>query len=319
MAQELSSIVKRQLKRSKREAYGDKPLDVHAQNVVRTQEYKDYLYRIVAGSWLYKMPNNLGWNKSYLKSSFINLGGFAVAKYKGAVVQFPFTVIERTIQHLPKIISSSDGEIKGRFEVGKDCEIVTLGYADISCTMYNYRGIIDLYAQRLANCDASIDINLLNCRTPFLFECNDGREAEDMRAIYTRIMNGEPAVYWRNTRGKNTLDNKVLPITILPVKENYITDKIIEAKRSIVSEFQSNVGLNNVEYEKKERLITGEVSANNDLIECSIAIWNESVKECCEKVRATFDIDFSISFKESEAHNDSTRPTGDIPNKEQSK
>lgn len=312
----LGAIDRRQLNRSMREAYGTKPTDVSAQNVVRTNAYRDFLYRSVVGSWNWRFDEYLAWNMSYMQANLILGGGFAVGKYKGALVHFPFTVQERTIQHLPKIISSADGEIQAdRLIVGEDCEIVTLGYADISDTMVSYAPILDIYAQKLANIDASMDINLMNCRTPFLFECADGKEAEDMKALYTRITNGEPAVYWRNNRIRNTLDSRELPITILPVRENYILDELITAKRSIVSEFQTLVGIDNVDYEKKERLLTGEITANNSMINCAVDMWRKNVKEGCRKVRELFGIELDISFQggaESDKTSDSKGFVGSI-------
>ena len=72
------------------------------------------------------------------------------------------------------------------------------------------------------------------------------------------------------------------------VKEQYIVDKLQEEKQTIVNEFLNEIGINNANFEKKERLLVDEVNANNDEISLNMKYARDNIKECVERVNKMF-------------------------------
>ena len=86
------------------------------------------------------------------------------------------------------------------------------------------------------------------------------------------------------------------------LKNTYIAGDILSDLRKYKDEFLTIIGINNANTDKKERLITDEVNANNQETHCLADLWLEQLKECCTKVNDMFDIGISVDwrYKESE-------------------
>lgn len=293
-------------------AYGVKDVDVHTQNNIRTTYYKDKLFRILCGAFEVAIPDE--WYYEYVLYNLISRGGIAVTRYRGAVIPLDVTITDYTAFHFPRTVASANGDIQiNRRTVGTDCELLYLDCVPFA-GFKSPLPIIDLYAAKLAMIDAGIDVNIFNTRTPWLMEAEDVKDADNLKALYTKIASGEPAIFWHKRR--SSLDSHDPKITTLPVKDNYIADKLIEAKRAVIAEFREEIGLNNVEYEKKERMVTDEVNANNSAVECASARWRYNLKRCCDKINDMYDIGLKIEYTGGiydHESADGTGYTGDLP------
>lgn len=120
---------------------------------------------------------------------------------------------------------------------------------------------IQLFAQRLYEAERTIDINIKAQKTPVIILC-DEKQRLTMKNIYMKYDGNEPVIY-----GKKGLD--IDDIKVLRTDAPFVADKLEEYKRNVWSEALSFLGINNVMTEKKERLVTGEVDANNQMIDLS--------------------------------------------------
>lgn len=120
---------------------------------------------------------------------------------------------------------------------------------------------IQLFAQRLYEAERTIDVNIKAQKTPVIILC-DEKQRLTMKNIYMKYDGNEPVIY-----GKKGLD--IDEIKVLRTDAPFVADKLEEYKRNVWSEALSFLGINNVMTEKKERLVTGEVDANNQMIDLS--------------------------------------------------
>ena len=175
-----------------------------------------------------------------------------------------------------------------RRTIGEDCEIVRI--------QYDYMGvgwIIERYATLLAMCDSGIAVNLLNTKATFVFGATSKQQAETFKALYDKITMGEPAVF-------TTTDNAGLmkeQMFTMPAKENYIADDIQLLKRKIVNEFLTDIGINNTNLDKRERLTNDEVNANNDEVLANIQHWYDNIIEGITKANKMFGLDISCNIR----------------------
>lgn len=158
---------------------------------------------------------------------------------------------------------------------------------------------LDMYSMRLAMIDESIDINLFNTKVPYIFNVDDNKQAETAKEMYRQIAVGKPAVFVRNNQKplSATAETGAL-VETMPVKDIYVADKMQELKRIVVGEFLTKIGINNVAYEKRERLITSEVDNNEEEIECNIEYIKRNLEESNKLVRDVFGLEYSIKIKE---------------------
>lgn len=120
---------------------------------------------------------------------------------------------------------------------------------------------IQLFAQRLYEAERTIDVNIKAQKTPVIIVC-DEKQRLTIKNIYMKYDGNEPVIY-----GKKGLD--IDDIKVLRTDAPFVADKLEEYKRNVWSEALSFLGINNVMTEKKERLLTGEVDANNQMIDLS--------------------------------------------------
>lgn len=178
--------------------------------------------------------------------------------------------------------------VLGNFEktIDEDCALVKL--------QYNYTGIMDIithYATKLAECDASIAVNLMNSKVAFIGLVGSKQQAQSMKLMYDKIAQGEPAVFVRGDQinADNILYNHV--------KENYIASEVQRLKRQIMSEFLTEIGVNNANTDKRERLTDNEVEVNDHEIQLNSAYWLEQMREGFDKANKLFGLSVKLDTK----------------------
>lgn len=290
---ELSKMNYKSWSQAMKEAYGVKPKEVNSVSW-RADFYAGILTRDFFGSVEIVCPDH--WSKDYIRNALLLGGQIAVVKRNGIVVPAEYTVKDRTLWKYPKIIMGSSEVNFADSKVGSDCEIMYLNTAsDVSFQNPLPQQIIDIFATKMADCDASIDINLFNTKAGYIAEAESKQEADDMRAAFTKIYSGSPMVFWRRKR-RQSMSDRPLGITTLPIKNNFVADLVQKEKDAIRAEFLTMIGINNSNTEKKERLIVDEVNANNELIDVSVDLWQSNCDDATKRIKDLFGIDFEIKF-----------------------
>ena len=84
----------------------------------------------------------------------------------------------------------------------------------------------------------------------------------------------------------------------LNVKNTYIGNDLLLTKRSIMNEFLTEIGINNANTDKRERLNSDEVNANNSEVRCTIVRFIDSLNECAKRINENpnFDDITSLHF-----------------------
>lgn len=267
--------------------------------------YSAELLKILKGRFIIKCPSD--WDKDYILDTLLLKGVFCVTDTRLGVLPLECSVYGVNVFNRPSKIVITNPILKTiRRTLREDAEIVYL-YDDKNFRTVNL--LIDMYAQKLANCDGSIDVNLMNTRTPLIFECADSQQVATAKAMYDKISRGEPAIF---KRAKNALETNELIVHMQNTKNSYIVDNIQDAKRTILNEFLTIIGINNANTDKRERLNSDEVNANNQELFVNIDYWKENLKLCSERVRKMFNVEFDISLKEYEVNYDNKGRNNDM-------
>ena len=160
---------------------------------------------------------------------------------------------------------------------------------------YDYNGvmpIINRYAGLLAECDSSISVNLRNSKVSMIAKASNKAQAKTLEAIFDTIDKGKPAVIV-SADAVNQED-----MWYMPVKNSFVANDIQELKRSIISEFLTEIGINNTNLDKRERLTDDEVNANNDEVLANIQHWYDNISDGIEKANKLFNLNLSVKIRE---------------------
>lgn len=178
--------------------------------------------------------------------------------------------------------------------IDKDCVIFKL--------QPNYQSIMDLvniYASQMAVAVSSANINMLNSRMAYAFGAEDKNSAESFKKAADQAMSGKPFVVVDKKMFGDKKNGKPLAVPFFTqnVGQNFIAPEIMDVLKTLENEFATAVGLPNANTDKKERMIVGEVNANNVETCTRIDMWMDSWQKSCNKVKKMFNVDISFEWR----------------------
>ena len=143
---------------------------------------------------------------------------------------------------------------------------------------------IQLFAYRLYLAQRSCDVNVMATRTPVLILGTE-KQKLTMENLYNKYDGNQPFIFG----DKDIISNDMLKS--INTQAPYVTDKLTEYKKEIWNEFLQFIGVNTIDVEKKERLISGESSSNNEVINLNLQSYLAPRKEACKKFNELFGLD----------------------------
>ena len=148
---------------------------------------------------------------------------------------------------------------------------------------------LQLYAQRLAEIDRTIDVNVMNQKTPKIIRCD-----EKQRLTFKNIMmQTQGNVYW--IMGDKNVDLK--NIDILDVTAPYVANDLQILKHQYWNEALTFLGVENVTTEKKERLVSNEVMSNMGDVEAQRFTRLNARKYACKQINDIFELEVDCEFR----------------------
>lgn len=178
------------------------------------------------------------------------------------------------------------GGIEGT--IGKDGELLYIDKRQ--GTFGNLRELLSRYSTMLAEVDGSIESALINSRTAHIFMCENDGTLKTWQKAYDEITTGKPALFIQ----KSDFDANSEHYLFNNVKQMYVGNDLYATKKSIMNDFLTEIGVNNVQYEKKERLISDEVNVNQIELASNIWQWKQCIDECLDKINDRFNLSISI-------------------------
>ena len=157
-----------------------------------------------------------------------------------------------------------------------------------------YSGIADLciyYGDLLALAAETAAVNLQNSKISTIFAADSKSAAESFKKLYDSISSGEPATTVDKSLFKTDERGQLVPGWLMfsqNVKNTYVVSDILSDMRKIEAMFDSEVGIPNANTDKKERLVTNEVDANNISTYSLLSMWLENLQESSERVHKMF-------------------------------
>jgi hypothetical protein len=146
------------------------------------------------------------------------------------------------------------------------------------------------YARRLAEIQRTIDVNVFAQKTPVIILVDDNQRIT-MENVYHQYEGNKPVIFG-NKQGFD-LEN----VKVLKTDAPYVADKLQVLKNEIWNEAMTFLGVGNAKQDKKERLVSDEVSANDEQIQGARYIMLKARQEACEKINKMFGLDISVEFK----------------------
>ena len=163
----------------------------------------------------------------------------------------------------------------------KDCILVMNNWERIPTA-----STIELFCQRLAEAEMTAQVNIKAQKTPVLIVVDENQRLM-MENLYAQYDGNKPFIFG----DKNQVGEGV--VKSINTGAEFIADKIMEYKKQIWNEALQFLGINTLQTEKKERLITDEASSNNELINLNLQSMLIPRQEACKQFNKLFGLEGS--------------------------
>lgn len=134
------------------------------------------------------------------------------------------------------------------------------------------------FVGKLTEAERTMDVNTKACKTPVVFACDD-KDVLTFKRIFQQVDGNVPAIF-----ADKNLNLDSVQAFMTGVK--FMGNELMDYKRSIEADLLTFLGQNNTPMEKRERLITDEANANNQLIQSFADLQLEARQRACEAINA---------------------------------
>lgn len=184
------------------------------------------------------------------------------------------------------------------FTIGADCEILKL--------TPDYMGIWDIiyrYASKLAMIDSAIDMSIINNKFAYAIAAGSKSGAEAVKKMYDKINSGDPIVVYDKSAFlteeeiRTGKDNAVRLFERSNLKQSYLTTDQLADQKTILRQFDEEIGIPSLPYEKKERLTRYESESNVTASQSRINVWIDTLNESAELINSMFNLHMSFESR----------------------
>lgn len=271
------------------------PGTIHAANTELGAYFRRYLFQKAVSVFDIQCPET--WSKDYFWYVLYGAGYIGVLDVPGmGVIPQYCTLKGFNVFYQPKGFIVANAAIRNGQTLEK-----SIGIDGVLMKLTpDYTGICDLigyYADLMAVSAESMGVNILNSKLAYIFGVKNQAAADSFKKMVDKINAGDPAVFV----DKNLLDADGNPTWVeyaQDLRNNFIAPDLLQTMNQIERMFESEIGIpNNGGIEKKERLISDEVNANNVSTYSKAALWLENLQTSCDEVNRMFGLNVSIDWR----------------------
>lgn len=149
---------------------------------------------------------------------------------------------------------------------------------------------VDHFTKIITNIEQTMQVNLQAQKTPVTFTASK-EQAQAMQSLYQKYVGNQPYLFVKKD-GKDLVN-----VDVLKTDAPFLADKLNSLKNDYKGEFLSFIGINNVNDEKRERMITDEANANNQFISMNFKSFYEARLRFCEEANKKWNLTLNVRPK----------------------
>lgn len=269
------------------------PSTIHAHDTATVKYFEKYFLQRAMSVFKFKIPSH--WAKEFFLYCIFQLGFVSVFETdKFGVIFQPCGLYGYNVFYQPTNCIIANPLLRGNLKprIGKECELIKLqpGYSSIM-------DIVKVYANAAAMCIETALVNLENSKMSYFFSASDKSGAESLKKMIDQAHAGNPAVFIDKLLLRED-GSKTWDTVFNSIGQNYIVSNVLQDMSKINAMFDTEIGIPSANTDKRERLITDEVNANNIETYSKVQLWFETLTESIERVNKMFDgLDISVEWR----------------------
>ena len=268
------------------------PSTVHVKNTRLRNYFRKYLLQKAMSVFKWTLPDE--WDRDYFLYTLYCRGFISIlyTNRYGVICQ-ECSPGGYNLYYRPSYVIVTNPLIRETLtlNIDRDCVLLKL-QPDYSSIM----DIVGYYADQMALASEAMGVNLVNTKTGTVFGAESKAQAETYKKMYDNLSEGDPAV----VIGKKLLNDDGTP-NWFPftqhIKESYVVSDVLSDMRKIEAMFDTEIGIPNANTDKRERLISDEVNANNVETATRCELWLETLRKGIDKANNMFNLQLSVDWR----------------------
>ena len=230
--------------------------------------------------------------------------GFVIISKNDQFGQFfqPGTLSNFDFYYQPKYALIANPLYSAELEIGTECELLKL--------TPDYQGVWDViwyFAEKLSILDNAINMSLINNKFAFCLGARNKTASGALKKMLDLVNKGEPAVVYDRKLLTDPTD-KEMPFQQWQrdnLKNSYLTTDQLMDFQTLLNNFDAEVGIPSVPYQKKERMVTDEANMRGYDAKARSLTWFNTLKTSIDDIKKIYpDINLSVKL-----HYDETEGT----------
>lgn len=196
----------------------------------------------------------------------------------------------------------------GRLRISEECELLKL--------TPDYMGAWDIIwytAEKLSTLDNAINMSLINNKFAFFLGAKNKTASAALKKMLDLVNKGEPAVIY-DMKLANDPNDKDFPFQEWKrdhLKESYLTTDQLQDFQTLINNFDAEVGIPTIPYQKKERMVATEATSRVFDAKARSITWFNTLSSSIEDIKKIYpDIQLSVKLHYDET--EGTPQDGDI-------
>ena len=268
------------------------PSAVNVTNTKTANFFRRYLLQKAMSVFKWSFPEH--WSKDYFLYTLYCTGCVAVIETdKFGVIPQQGVPFGYTVQYQPRQVSIANPLLQGIRSpiIGEQCTVFKM--------TADWGGIMDLvafYGDYMALIAQSFGVNVLNSHLAYVFAAENKNTAESFKKAFDKVCAGEPSVVV-DKKLINERGEFAVPFVQHNLNANFIADKILDAWHDVENMFCTAIGIPNANTDKRERLNSDEVNANNVETVTMADMWLDSWKKSCADTLDMFGVKVEVDWR----------------------
>lgn len=149
--------------------------------------------------------------------------------------------------------------------------------------------IVSYFAEKLSTLDNAINMSLINNKFAFFLGAKNKNAASALKKMMDLVNKGQPMVVW-DQKIMNDPNDKEFPFQEWQrdLKNSYITTDQLMDFQTILNNFDAEIGIPTIPYQKKERLVTSEADSRQIDSSARSLVWFDSLTNSIENIKELY-------------------------------
>ena len=192
--------------------------------------------------------------------------------------------------------------LSAELQIGTECELLKI--------TPDYMGVWDIiwyYAEKLSVLDNAINMSLINNKFAFFLGARNKTASGALKKMLDLVNKGEPAVVY-DMKLLNDPTDKEMPFQQWQrdnLKNSYLTTDQLMDFQTLLNNFDAEVGIPSIPYQKKERMVTDEATMRGYDAKARSLTWFNTLTSSIKEIKQLYP-DITLSVK---LHYDETEGT----------